>query len=240
MSRSESSREVSGIVSRLAEVARPLAGAVDERAPVRRDQVVGRRRAHAATSAGTRPSSSSLATTRRALSSGVVLLGVEDELRVPRRLVRVVDAREALDLALERLLVEALHVSPRTLLDRGGHVDLDERAPLLDHLPRLPARRLVRGDRGGDDGAALARQPRRDPADRARCSCRGPPSRSRGPSTGAVRTLSPSRYSTTSPRRSSSGPTRCAIVDLPGPRETGEPEREAAVAAAFGLGCSCA
>src|SRR5947207_6237873 len=30
-----------------------------------------------------------------------------------------------------------------------------------------------------------------------------------------IRTLSPSRYSTTSPRRSSSGPTRCAIVVLP-------------------------
>src|SRR5262245_4104547 len=32
-----------------------------------------------------------------------------------------------------------------------------------------------------------------------------------------MRTLSPSRYSTISPRRSSSGPTRCAMVVLPEP-----------------------
>ena len=184
--------------------------------------------AHAATSAGTRPSSSSLATTSARALLRLVLLGVDHELRARRLLVRVRDAGELLDLALERLLVEALHVAPRALVDRGLDVDLDERADLLDQLARLLPRRLVRRDRGRDHGAALAREPRRDPADRARCSCRGPPSRSPRPFERCVRTVSPSRYSTTSPRRSSSGPTRCAIVVLPGAGEPGEPEREAA------------
>jgi hypothetical protein len=38
------------------------------------------------------------------------------------------------------------------------------------------------------------------------------------------RTESPSRYSTTRPRLSSSGPMTWAIVDLPDPEEAGEPE----------------
>ena len=66
-------------------------GAVDELAAVRRDQVLGRgsgasSRRHLAP--GSRPSCSSLARTSRALSSGVVRLGVDDELglrRAPRR-----------------------------------------------------------------------------------------------------------------------------------------------------------
>ena len=53
-----------------AEVVGRLAGAVDERAAVWRDQAVGRNGGHAFTCAGTRPSSSSFSMTRAADSSG--------------------------------------------------------------------------------------------------------------------------------------------------------------------------
>ena len=60
MSRSESSREVSATTSSESRSSGALARAVDERAAVRRDQAIGRDGRHAVTSAGTRPSSSSL------------------------------------------------------------------------------------------------------------------------------------------------------------------------------------
>ena len=74
-------------------------------------------------------------------------LGVDDDLRVLGLLIGVVDAGEALDLAGERLLVEAVHVAARALLEGGADVDLDERAVLLDQLARLSPRLLVRRDR---------------------------------------------------------------------------------------------
>src|SRR5262249_10332868 len=49
--------------------------------------------------------------------------------------------------------------------DRSLHEHLDERAPLLDQLAGLRTCLLVRRDRRCDDGAALTRQPGRDPAD---------------------------------------------------------------------------
>ena len=67
--------------------------------------------AHAGTSSWTRPSSASLPRMSPALSSGVPALGVDAELGALGRLVRVRDAGELLDLAGERLLVEALHVA---------------------------------------------------------------------------------------------------------------------------------
>ena len=82
-----------------------------------------------------------------------------------RRLVRVVDACEALDLAGVGLGVETVRVAPRTLLDRRVHVDLDERAELLHQVARLLARLDVGRDGGGDGGAAVARDARGDPAD---------------------------------------------------------------------------
>src|SRR5205814_2961867 len=53
----------------------------------------------------------------------------------------------------------------RALVDRGLDVDLDERPEPLDHLARLLPGLDVRRDRGADDGAAVARHPRGDPAD---------------------------------------------------------------------------
>ena len=140
----------------------------------------------------------------------------------------------------ERLLVQALHVAAGALLDRRRTYTSTNVAPLLDHLARLPPRLLVRRDRGRDHRPALARQARGDPADRARCSCRGPPSRTRAPSTGACRTVSPSRYSTTRPRRSSSGPTRWAIVDLPEPDSPVNQSVKPPSRRCSDSGCSCA
>ena len=96
---------------------------------------------------------------------GLQLLGVEHELGAHRLLVRVRHAGELLDLALERLLVEALHVAAGALVDRRLDVDLDEGADRLDPVAGLLPRLLVRRDRGRDHGAALARDPRGDPAD---------------------------------------------------------------------------
>src|SRR5512132_1922644 len=89
---------------------------------------------------------------------GVAELRVEHELGARRLFVGVADAGELRDLSFERLLVEALHVTLGALVDRGLHVDLDEGADLIDALARLLPRLLVRGDRGGDHGSALARQ----------------------------------------------------------------------------------
>ena len=72
MSRSESSREVSWTTSSVGEVVRRGAGAVDQLAAVRRDQVIRRDSAHAATAAGIRPSCSSFSMTTCADSSGVL------------------------------------------------------------------------------------------------------------------------------------------------------------------------
>ena len=148
-----------------AEVVGRLAGAVDERAAVRRDQAVGRDGRHALTCGRNEPELLELRdhASRRLLRREP--LRVDDDLGVLRRLVRVVDAREALDLAGERLRVEAVHVAARALVERGPDVDLDERAVLLDQRACVAARLGVRRDRRDDDGAAVARDPRGDPAE---------------------------------------------------------------------------
>src|SRR5438132_9759497 len=76
-------------------------------------------------------------------------LGVDHDLRIRRRLVRVVDPGEARDLAGQRLRVEPVHVAACTLVYGGLHVHLDEAAVVLHELARLPAGLLVRRDRGG-------------------------------------------------------------------------------------------
>src|SRR3954452_13702632 len=96
---------------------------------------------------------------------GRVLLRLDPDVGARRLLVRVVDAGEALDLALERLLVQAFDVTARALLDRFRDVPLDKRPPLLAELARLPPGLLVRRDRRRDHSRTVTRQPRRDPAD---------------------------------------------------------------------------
>ena len=78
-----------------------------------------------------------------------MLLGVDPDLGVARLFVRVGDAGELLELAAEGLLVEPLDVAPRALLHGRRHVDLDERAVLLDQLARDPAEtRRIFAERG--------------------------------------------------------------------------------------------
>ena len=167
----------------------------------------GARAPRAADSAGSRPSVS-----RR--SSGIL-----------RLLVRIGDAGEMLDLARERLLVEALRVALGAHLERRRDVDLDERRVLLDERARAAARLLVRRDR------ARRRRPRRRgraarrPSRCARCSCRGPPSRSRAPSRGACARRRRRGTSTVRPRASSSRRDERADRRLAGGREAGEPQR---------------
>src|SRR3954452_1720928 len=96
---------------------------------------------------------------------GRVLLRLDPDVGARRFLVRVVDAREALDLAFERLLVQAFDVTARALLDGCRDVHLDERSPLLDELARLPPGLFVWRDRRRDHGRAVTRQPRRNPTD---------------------------------------------------------------------------
>src|SRR5262249_33395164 len=95
----------------------------------------------------------------------LLVLGLDPDLRQLGRLVRVGDAGELLDLAPERLLVEALHVAARTLLHRRVDEDLDERPARRDHLPRLLPRLAVGRDGGDDHRRAVTREPGRDPAD---------------------------------------------------------------------------
>ena len=113
-------------------------------AAVRADQLVGRDGAHARTSGPTRPSSSSSGDDDLRALLGSLRLGVDHDLGALRRLVRVVDAGEALDLAGEGLRVETVDVAPRALLDRRVDVDLDEGPERLHHLARLLARLVVR------------------------------------------------------------------------------------------------
>src|SRR3990170_1154689 len=88
---------------------------------------------------------------------------VQDQLRVLRRLVRIVDPGEARDLAGERLLVQALRVAVlRELLHRGVHVDLDELADELTvRVPGGP----IRADRAADRRDAVAGEQVRDEPD---------------------------------------------------------------------------
>ena len=80
-------------------------------------------------------------------------------------LVGVVDAGEALDLALAGGGVDAALVGLLADLERGGDVDEEEGAELLDDLARGVAAGLEGCDRGGDDGGAGLGQLRGHEAD---------------------------------------------------------------------------
>src|ERR1043165_968884 len=95
---------------------------------------------------------------------GGVAEGVERDLGVERRLVRVVDAREVLDLPLARAPVHALHVAPLTLLERRVNEDLYEEV-CPDQEAAFVAGRAVRADGGADDRPAVPYYLRSDEAD---------------------------------------------------------------------------
>src|SRR4029453_3252986 len=94
-----------------------------------------------------------------------MFLGVDPQLRLARLLVGVRHAGELLELSGEGLFVQALHIAPGALLDRGGHVHLHERPLLPDQFARMAPRFLVRRDRRDEHRRAVAGQPRGDPAD---------------------------------------------------------------------------
>ena len=121
---------------------------------------------YAATARPMRPRASSSPMTSAALSSGVSVSVGEVHVRGRRSLVGVADAGELLDLAGERLRVEALDVAVGALLHRRVHEDLDERrrTPPPGRARRRP-RLDVRGDgrhQGHDAGAG---ESARHPAD---------------------------------------------------------------------------
>ena len=169
MSRSESSREVSVTSVRATrDPSGALAGPVDQLAAVRLDQAFGpRRRVTPSPSAGTSPSSSSFAIDElRALLRRRAASVSTHDLGLGWRLVRIVDAREALDLARERLRRR----DPSRRAGRTRRPTPRRRprrtCPYSSTSSRAFARvSLVRRDRRGDHRAALARQPRGDPAD---------------------------------------------------------------------------
>src|SRR5439155_26192934 len=96
---------------------------------------------------------------------GLLVFGLDPDLGNRGRLVRVGHSGELLDLAAERLLVQALDVPARTLFDRRVDEDLYERPVLLDHVASVLPRLAVGRDRRDDHGRAVARQARGDPAD---------------------------------------------------------------------------
>ena len=165
MSRSESSREVSMTTSSepRSSGASPVRSTSEPPCGAMRRSVAATR--HAVTLAGTSPSSSSFAMTCAADSSGAspsvsttisALSGASYGSSTPG---------EPLDLAGERLRVEAVHVAAGALVERGPDVDLDERAVLLDQRACVSACLGVRRDRRDDDGAAVAGDARGHPAE---------------------------------------------------------------------------
>src|SRR5215208_7560716 len=96
---------------------------------------------------------------------GRLLVGLDGELGVLRRLVGVRDAGELLDLAGARLGVKALDVALLADLERGLGVDLDE--PLAHLVPCLVADVAVGRDRSGDNRDAVAREQVGDEGDAA-------------------------------------------------------------------------
>ena len=221
MSRSDTSREVSVSVSSDVEAFRALARSGRRASPpcgaIRRVAVAVD--AHAATSTGDQAELLELGDDRSAPTPRARAPRCRARAPGRRLLVRVVDAGEALDLA-------ARTPSRRGPSRRGART----RRPTPRRTPRrtapnssTSARAFRRVSSYGEIAAAITAPPWRVSRDatqpiRSMFVSRSSFEKPR-PFERWVRTVSPSRYSTTWPRRSSSGPTRCAIVVLP------EPER---------------
>lgn len=96
-----------------------------------------------------------------------LLLGIDHKVGLGRRLVGVIHARESLDLAVARALVQAALVGLFAEFEGGGDVDEVEVAILFDELAGVLTRLLKGRDGRSDDGGARAGQLRRDERDAA-------------------------------------------------------------------------
>lgn len=96
-----------------------------------------------------------------------LLLGVDDQVRLGRGLVRVIHPGEALNLAVARTLVQTTLVRLFAVLEGSGDVDQVEITVLLNELARVFARLLKGGDWRGDDGGTGAGEFRSDKSDAA-------------------------------------------------------------------------
>ena len=227
MSRSASSRGVS-VTTSSGSTSSGRAPGARRRARRRAARSVRRSRAHAGPRPGSRPSSSSCATTIGGALLGRLRLGVDHDLGVVGLLVRVVDAGEALDLAGERLRVEALHVAARALLDARPSTYTSTNGPNSSTISRA----AWRVSSYGEIAAAMTAPPWRVSREAtqpmrsmfvSRSSFENP-----RPFERCVRTVSPSRYSTTCAALVELGADEVRDRGLAGAGEPGEPEGEAA------------
>src|SRR5206468_413057 len=203
------------------QIVRPFAGAIDERPAVRLYQrlcngLLQSLFCHAGTSTGIRPSRSSSATTSAALSSGVCA-------SVSSTSSGSEGSSYGSFTPVNSLISPLNAFSYRPLTSRLAHSSTEACAYTSTNVPTSStmSRAARRVASYGEIAAAMTAPPCRVNREAtqptlsmcvSRSSFEKPSSFER-----CVRTLSPSRYSTTSPRRSSSGPTRCAIVALPDP-----------------------
>lgn len=90
--------------------------------------------------------------------------GVDSELGTLGDLIGIIDTGEALDLALLGALVDAIAIPGNGLLERGGNVDEEESARLLNFLASLLASLLIGSNGGNNDTGTSSGQLSRDKA----------------------------------------------------------------------------
>src|SRR5262245_8048614 len=199
-----------------AEIVRTRSRTIDESAAVRLDQARLGGDRHAATSTGTSPSFSSSATTSAALSSGLCA-------SVSRTSSGPAGSSYGSFTPVNSLISPLNAFSYRPFTSRFAHSSTEALTYTSTNVPTSStiSRAARRVASYGEIAAAITAPPWRlslEPTHPTRSMCVSRSSFERPSSfERCVRTLSPSKYSTTSPRRSSSGPTRWAIVDLPDP-----------------------
>lgn len=81
-----------------------------------------------------------------------VSASINSQMRLSRGLIRIINTREALDLALPSLLVDTALISLLAMLKRGSNVNQVEASVLLNSLPRLLTSVLKRRNGSSDDG----------------------------------------------------------------------------------------
>lgn len=84
------------------------------------------------------------------------LLNINRQIRLHRSLIRIIDAREALDFTIARLGVDTALISLLGVLEAGSDVHEVKASKLLDQLTSMSARVFEWCDWGSDDGCACA------------------------------------------------------------------------------------